>query len=289
MISSVRFGLVIASLTLLGSGSVWAAPQTADQQKCINAMNKNGLKLHEAQCTDNRACVKDFGQGRLGALTGDDCLDADRLGKIAKRRAKTLAHESLFCVGGGVPDFGYTSGTNVNTVARQAGLDLMHDLFGDPVDNGLVTCDPFVDKCVCQRFMSKWIHKLFATTPRVFRKCKKAALKVGKDPFFTGAASSADLEACWDDALILQSVAADPNAQLGKIITNLTNDLTDRCDTPGVTLTAVGPCAGLTGTSARDCVINRVQCRSCLMINAMDSLAIDCDTFDDGLANASCP
>jgi pimeloyl-ACP methyl ester carboxylesterase len=39
----------------------------------------------------------------------------------------------------------------------------------------------------------------------------------------------------------------------------------------------------------RDCIDQRVECRVCLTLNAIDNLAVDCDAFDDGMTNLSCP
>jgi hypothetical protein len=123
--------------------------------------------------------------------------------------------------------------------------------------------------------------------PRVFRKCKKAALKVGKDPFFNGADDAGDIEDCWDDPSLLISVAANPNNQLGKIIANLTEEYGNYCSDQMVDDEVFPGCPG-GGNATLDCVIDRVECRTCLMVNAMDGLAIDCDTFDNGAADSSC-
>ena len=37
------------------------------------------------------------------------------------------------------------------------------------------------------------------------------------------------------------------------------------------------------------CLDERVECRVCLTLNEADELNRDCDLFDDGAANASCP
>lgn len=297
MVTSRRLFVAIATMVLLGSGAAWAVDQvqTPAKQKCINAMNKNGTKLHEAQCIDNRACIKDFGQGRLvNPMTAEDCLTADRLGKILKRQGKTSDHEGIFCtdpVPPVVPDFAYTGSATVNPAATQASIDMLHDLFGNPIQNGLFACNTAPNECYCQRFMSKWIHKYAATMPRVFRKCKKAALKVGKDPFPNGAMSAAEVQSCWDGSLgnNLISVAANPNNQLGKILANLSAEYQNYCVAQGVDDDVFPGCAPLVGTPGLDCVIAHVRCRTCLMINTMDNLTIDCEAFDDGLSNGSCP
>lgn len=271
--------------------SASAQIQTTDQQKCINAMNKNGSKLNDTQCLENRACIKDYGQGRLttGINPAEECLTADRKGKILKREGKTSAHEVAFCTGV-TPDFAKTPSATVNAAAVQAGIDLVHDLFGNPIDGGLAVCETQPDECYCQRFMSKWLHKQFSVMPRIFRKCKKAALKVGKDPFFDGATSAAEVQSCWDGSLgnNLISVAANPNNQIGKVTANLAAEYQTLCVDKGVDGTTFPGCPG-GGDTTRDCIIDRVDCRTCLMVNAMDNLAIDCDTFDNGAADLSCP
>lgn len=290
MRNSIRLSLVPMFVVLFGTAAAWAQVQSPNQQKCINAMNKNGSKLNDAQCIDNRACIKDHGQERLGAMTAEACLTADRLGKIAKREGKTSAHETAFCTGTippTVPDFAKTDSNTVNAAAVASSIDMLHDIFGNPVDGGLAVCSLAPEECYCQRFMSKWIHKLHSTMPRIFRKCKKAALKVGKDPFFNGAMSAADIEDCWDDPSILISVAANPNNQIGKITANLSAEYQTLCVDQGVDTTVFPGCPG-GGSASLDCVVDRVECRTCLMVNAMDNLAIDCDTFDNGAADSSC-
>lgn len=278
-------GLVLVSAT------AWAAPQTGDQQKCINKINKDGDKVHEAQGGDNRACVKDFGKGTLGVLTGEMCLTADRKGKIAKNQAKTTGQATDFCGGSGSPGFGYTGAANVNTVTRQAEIDLMHKLFGNPVDGGLFACDPNVNQCVCQRNAINRIEKLMSVMPRIFVKCKKAALKLNDTPFPTGAASAADLQTCLDDPGTPESVAADSGTQIQQVVDLLTGTLTDDCDATSVTTVSFsGPaCNGKSGTAARYCIVALVRCRVCLMINAEDGLSANCDLFDNAAADASCP
>jgi hypothetical protein len=52
--------------------------------------------------------------------------------------------------------------------------------------------------------------------------------------------------------------------------------------------------ASFAGTCAQaadfvTCAGQRGSCRLCSMFKAMDDLATDCDLYDDGLANVSCP
>jgi hypothetical protein len=50
-----------------------------------------------------------------------------------------------------------------------------------------------------------------------------------------------------------------------------------------------GACAGRTGGALATCIEERVNCRVCLSLNLLDDLAVDCDSFDDGQLNVSCP
>ena len=50
-----------------------------------------------------------------------------------------------------------------------------------------------------------------------------------------------------------------------------------------------GECSGATTGTLAGCLDERVECRVCLAINAIDGLSVDCDLFDDGAANSSCP
>jgi hypothetical protein len=276
--------------TLLTAGAAWGVPQSKAQQKCITKLNARGMKIHEAQGGNNRKCVKDFSQNKLTTPTGEDCIAADIKGKVAKQSNIAAQQEAKFCVGPGVPDFAYTSALVVSSQGEKAEIDLMHDLFGDPIDGGLFKCDPQVNECFCQRFMITSIEKLMKVIGRVFLKCKKAALKEGKSPFLVGAASAAEVQACLDDAGTAESVAADTGGQILKVFNFLTGTLNDKCEGTGVTNVAFsGPaCNGLSGNAARDCIVRVVRCRMCLLINAMDGLSADCDAFDDGAANASC-
>ena len=47
-----------------------------------------------------------------------------------------------------------------------------------------------------------------------------------------------------------------------------------------------GSCEG--ESEFAQCVDTLVECRVCLMLNAMDNLTENCDAFDDGVLNASC-
>ena len=113
-------------------------------------------------------------------------------------------------------------------------------------------------------------------------KCKKAALKAGAN-------SSAALAACVNDAGTAGSIAADSKGKIAKTNAKLTAAIVKACDTPGVTAGAFpGTCTGLTGAALGTCLDTQVECRVCQAINEMDGLFVNCDLFDNGVADASC-
>jgi hypothetical protein len=67
--------------------------------------------------------------------------------------------------------------------------------------------------------------------------------------------------------------------------------LSDKISTSCAGNLAVFPACGIPSSSQdlRDCLDGLVRCGVCRGLNAVDDLVRDCDTFDDDMANASCP
>jgi hypothetical protein len=286
---------------LIFGGTALAAVQTGDQQKCINKINKDAIKLQAAQGKEQVECVK---KGTNDASTNvDACILADSRGKVLLRKTKTGDDDAKFCVPlSPQPEFGYTGAAAVNndtTGARGAERDLFADLYGNPADANIYPCDPNVAECNCQRNVNDRVEKFMATMGRVWVKCKKNALKVGKEPFPSGADSEDDLDVCVEDAGTPGSVANDilnPEGKLAERSQNILDAVTEQnCNSapldpfggPECNRTALG--GSPTDAQLRDCLQNRTECRFCLMVENIDNLTLDCDTFDDGSANLSCP
>jgi hypothetical protein len=287
-------GLVFVCASL-AMQSAHAQVQTSDQQKCINKMNKDGIKVEAAQGKENAECVKRKANNELGnsgmGSGAEACLTADERGKVSGRQGKTTQDQTTFCTM--PPNFAFLGAGTVNAVTKQAELDLVHDVFGPaPIDAGLFATNPNVNEAVCQRNAIDRVEKLMQSMGREFVKCKKNALKVGKDPFPSGATSSADIEHCVNDPAAPNSVAADTKGKLAKRKANLLTTITDQCDATGVSAVSFpGTCSGMTGATLHTCLIDLVECRFCKMANAMDGLAVDCNAFKALTPQAigSCP
>jgi hypothetical protein len=308
--SSALFVAAVLALALVPRGA-FADPPSKDQQKCITKLNKDGSKLAATQAKAITKCIRDCGKGKLDKCPDNTtCWTDDPKQKIAKKAQKTIDDANKSCVDD-LPEFGLPGGSAaadiaaaVNAAAIDETLTLAEDVFGprDALLTTLISCDADKDGCKCQQKVAKDFDKLAATKIKEFVKCKKFALKEGKEPFPLGAASAADLEACVSDAGTPGSIAADSKGKILKKADKIAKDAFKQCASAksgpvDISLAFPGLCAGenagggetlATNDFAR-CVDERVECRVCLLINQMDGLNVDCDTFDDGVDNDSCP
>jgi hypothetical protein len=272
-----------AALLLLGAGAASAAPQGNLQQKCINKINKDMIKVQAAQGKLNAGCVKDAVKTGSSAET---CINADVKNKVGGKAAKTVSDEQKKCVGlSPQPEFAYLSAGTANAAAIGAEKNLIHDVFGNPVDAGLFLCDTFPQECLCQRQAIDRVEKAVRAMSKIFVKCKKAALAIGKDPFLAGAASASDIAECVTNGTIGLSVEADTKTKVSSAFGQLDATIANFCTAGGTDEFGGGDCATLTGGPLGDCLEQRARCRFCEMVNQGDGLAIDCSAWSGG----TCP
>jgi hypothetical protein len=268
----------VGLLFLVGASGAFGQ-QSKGQQKCLNKLNKDGAVVAKEQGKGDIGCLKDAGTGKL-TDSAQSCLTADAKGKVQKKKSKTTADDAASC--GTLPTFGYTGAVTTNASAVQGELNLAADIFGANLDAAVLTCKPIKAGCRCQQAVLGNVETLVGTKLAEFVTCKKTALK-------GGATSAAALSACVDAAGTPGSIAADTKGKILKAVTKLNASIGKSCDTPGVTAGAFpGTCTGTTGTALGSCLDARVECRVCQTINQIDGLFVDCDLFDDGVANASC-
>ncbi len=272
----LSISLGAGALVLVSVVGAWAQLQTSGQQACLNAVNRDGAAVAKEQGKESLACVKGAGKGTLPG-TAQTCLTADAKGKVAKRKAKTTADEAKSC--GAAPSFGFTGATTVNGAAQQAQVDLVADVYGPNLDAAIITCATSKAGCACQQKVSTSLEKIAALKLATFVSCKKAALKAG-------ASAAAALEACVANAGTPGSIAADTKGKIAKGGASLSATIGKACT--GIASAFPGNCNALTQPALAVCLDTQVECRVCQAINEMDGLAVNCDLFDDGVANGSC-
>lgn len=242
------------------------------EQKCVNAMNKAGVKVARAQGKAVGACLKRASLGRENDAQG--CLTADVDGKVAKKTASTTAAGSKTCQT--PPVFAYAGASEVNTAGEFAPVNLVADLFGGNLDSAVIAAS---DKsgARCQAAVLGATQKLFDTKAKQFVKCKKDVLS-GKT---TLAVTPKQLAECF------AAVASDTNDKTAKTLTKLDKALRQTCAATDLPTALPGQCPGGAGTLV--CLDRRTNCRLCEMFDAMDALSADCDAIDDRQNNGSCP
>jgi cysteine-rich repeat protein len=271
-----------------GCSSMCEAEQPAPKkvQQCIRALNQQGAALVKAQHQVNRRCLKDASKGhtdRLGVPpTAQACLTNDPKGKVAKAQAKTLKAETKKCDPMQLPGFAYLGSAAVNAAGVAEPVALAADLFGADLD--LAVIPRAVDKkgARCQQEVA---GAGFALSDRLFKlslKEKKALLKGKEDGSL----------AISDEALraqLLDFLAGEAAAKVAKKEAAVHDAARKSCG--GVGLDAAFPgCAPLASVNAlADCAVADARCRFCRGLDGFDGLGMDCDDFDDGALDASCP
>ncbi len=279
-----RISWCVLLATLVGATSALAQLDSG-QQKCLNALNKDAAKLAATQGKANVACLKKATGGKLPTgQNADACLLADGKGKIADLQARIASDHADLCVAT-PPTFGLPGGTVaavVGGVPRDQSLSLLADVFGASLTTAAIDCDTDKAACGCQNAVAKAYEKLAATKMKTFLKCKKSTLKAG-------ATANSSLEDCVADSLTVGSIAADSKGKIAKKVAKLGDAIAKKCVGVSTAHAMPGVCAGQTGAGLANCIDELVECRVCLTLNLVDGLAVDCDTFDDGQLNLSCP
>ncbi len=259
------------------------SPLTKDQRKCVNEMNKSGLRVNKAQLKENEWCLNNYQSEKLDPpATFDQCLTQDRRGKVQKAKAKTEAGEAEKCDPlNPPPAFAYTDAATVNAAAIDAGLGINYVIFGGPPvsDSDLFTKAESRLTAKCQLEMLKRADRLESAVFTQIYKAKKKALRD----------ESVDSKVALEAKLgsVLSS-----NSKINKAEERLVNGVHKRCDFLGRPTGKIFPGSCGAGnpslSEVEDCVIAAARCEACLKINAFDDLDLDCDQADNQLLDSSC-
>lgn len=266
--------------------------QTADQTKCLTTMNKGGARLFTAQNNENAKCIRSAGKGK-GELFGGSgqeqtaqaCLTNDARGKLASRRAKAATDEARSCLTATAqrPSFGLTSSSRIGTSAESESLGIVADLFGDDLDAAIIASDTDAETAACQVKTVKQANRLLKTVWKVALKAKRAALKGAG---VAAVASEQELQ-----ATILAGVAGEQQGLIGRSSDDLARTVGGCIAETTTPIDGIFPgrcAAAADADELATCAVAVVQCRFCRSLNAFDALDVDCDEFDDGIANDSC-
>jgi len=275
--SAARIALLSLSTLVALSASAFAQA-SSDDRKCIETINGETRKLVLSVHKEIGACVGDFGKGTMGTPTVAACVAPAASVKVQTAVAKALNKVADRCVGGapafGPPDLvGHPGYTLAETTA------LLADFFGTPVENGLATEST---ARTCQKLVLKAAAKCHTARLREFNTCKKMGLRSG------AIADAGDLR---DYCLGTGTSQPDPIGTIAKLCIDKPRALiAAQCQNKGVSIAQAFPGCGVTNTAGMtSCFDQRIACRTCGLLNAVDGLTRDCDLLDDGNdANSSC-
>ena len=168
--------LVLFAATLGLDRAADAQPIDTADQRCIHTLNKDLRKLAQTQGKEAASCLRDFGKDKLGAMSASECLLADRKGKVAKARGKTLVDEAKRC--GDVPPPSARPMPPSPRSPRWSISWIWSRTFSGPVDDAVALGDS-QDLQKCQQSVWKRVQKCADSRLNEFVKCKLVGMRLG--------------------------------------------------------------------------------------------------------------
>jgi cysteine-rich repeat protein len=287
MLRSFVVGTAIFAYVAL-AGSAAAQIQESGQQACLNKSSGSARKVATSTIKNAVDCLKKGSTADLPmGMTAQACLTADLKGKVGKARTKTSGAVTKSC--GAVPDFGFTSDATLNNSHEDEAVGFIPDLFGDDLDAALA--GPLLpdEKARCTSGVVGQSVKVADAMLKVFLGCMKDGLREGV------IVDDASLQAC------LNEIVVDARGRVSKAVARVETKLAPSlCTaTPGDYLPEIdgadelcdryGIALPLNASTAATCLANRMRCRVCRMLNQSHDLAQNCDLFDDGSVDGTCP
>jgi hypothetical protein len=267
--------------------------QTRAQRHCLNGLADAAVRVARAQADDAGECLHAFARGRVERLglgaqtrTAEACLTNDVTGRVARALDRTLRRDTNRCRERPeqLPDFAYRGAGPVNVAARGQTAALAEDLFGPLLDDVLEPAKDSPGSAACQEAVADASGEVLDAGARVAADAQRDALR--------GRRRQAVDSALELETALLSGLARDAGGRLTRARTRLQRDVVDACVGTEQAFTALFPgvCAGAVGTGElAACVDRTALCRLCRAQNGMGGLALDCDGFDDGVPNLTCP
>ncbi len=276
--------LIVAFVASLCALPAAAQLQSKHQIRCLKELWKAGVQVSQAQGADNVSCFKSSTAGRLAPMTTGECLAADMKKRVLKKQARAIAIAGDKCAVES-PTYGATDPETVSSVSSGSQIGLVTDLFGVDLESALIPCSQDKAGCRCQVKSLKAAVDLAVKQLKHFAGCTKRALKVNTLPFLGGVLSTSELERCLFDGSTPWSVVSDERGKMAKAASKLSAVIAKTCG--GVSYFP-GTCVAESGEALVNCVEDRVDCNTCLAINQMYALGVDCDSYDNGATDLSC-
>ncbi len=289
------FGLTLAVATF--AAAALAAPQSSDQQRCLNNLTKAGADVVRQQGKSNWKCLRNATNGsvdNLGdlgdTLTAQACLTNDVGDKVAQKQQRTVDRDLSQCQGLGAPDFAYAGAVAINAAASSKSRQIVAALFGPNLDAAVVDADVDGDGADCQEEVLKGANRIVDDMWRIARGGVKAGLK-GTN---RRAGAAAALAAHSGDNLQGEILAQSLEDLKGKIqgeVDRLAAKAQLRCAgaTTSIGQMFPGDCAGSASITALvDCVEGVARGHFYQSVEGVEAMAVACDLTDNGAHDETC-
>jgi hypothetical protein len=247
-----------------------------EEDKCVDKMNNDARKIVSKAGKSDAKCIKNAassGGGSATACIDDPSATTNADGKLLSDFATRCSPVPAWGVNGGTCTA--APGDCISGAAKQTVNDMVHDLFVGTAVVGTAEIG------ACQGKLIKAAAKTLADRWKTLRTCKKVNVNSISDDVSLVATCLGPL------------LQPDPAGKIAKDEGKIDSTNT-ACIAHGVT--PIGPyfpgkCTTAPDVDFADCVKERIRCRFCLGVNVADDVAppLDCDLFDDGSADGSCP
>ena len=294
MRSAIVFLAVAAAAWLVGVQTGFADQQTSAQQKCLTKIVKAARKIGGTQAKVAVDCVKKGARKPLpGGITIDACFSADIKNKVAKSIAKLAKAESKSCGGASDPDFAFASGfiAAVTDAYKNELIGFFIDSLSEDADAVIAANQGVDESAKCASKALKLARKQFDAMHKEFDRCLKIGLRDGS------VMDTGSFAACLDAA------KNDAKGKIQKTTDKVAKALFgSSCPASPLPITLFPPLDGANGICDRfgfppvaevadhaACSTQRMSCRFCRAASDAYALGLDCDAYDDGTVNGTCP
>jgi hypothetical protein len=254
-------------------------------------MNRASVSVGKAQGRESSKCVKLAARGATDKLgippqtqTAQACLTNDVKGRVQRKVNRLADRDASKCLAEPqqLPDFGYVGTLGAVAAVLVESLGLTAELFGSDLDAALVLKDQDKVGAKCQEIAHRWTYKVFDTVTKEVEKSVNDFLRGKTLPH---ADSTPTLSSAARNVM-----EADPKGRIARAERRLADKIERVCQ-GDLTGLFPGTCSGGAGTALdlAECANEAARCRSCKAAEGFGALTLDCEEFDNGLADSSCP
>lgn len=262
--------LAAFALSTIGFPDVSTAQLSSEEQSCIAAFTTSVARVSKAQGDVLRACLKQFASGSLISTTPEACVVSDSNSKLRKAAFQTDAAAHFACASVS-PKFGVSSSSAAIIMAAGKDIELLRRIVGPNLDNALI---PTATGARCQVRVAAALQKCADTRMAEYTKCLRRGMAAGT---VTDAATLQAL--CLGAAGQTQP---DPRGRIATQCGEKVSKTIDRYCSDVDLKRAFSPCEATDSGGVVSCVTRESACELCQVLNSVNRLSQDCDSFDDG-------